>query len=107
VFAGVDNAYVSYVPVQKNTKTGKNIRPAERGMLKYIDYMVNEAGFLERGDFLIFDGERSFSTATVKALMVSYGIVPFVIKPSLLHQLLSPADNNFHATFKLAYYRGI
>lgn len=105
VFAGVEDAFVSYVPIVKNPVTKKNVRPAERSMLAYLDYMINEAGFLEPGDFLLFDGELSFSTPLVQTFLETHGVFPLVIKPSLLHQLLSPSDNNFHAYFKLSYYR--
>lgn len=104
IFTGM-NAHISYVPILKNPVTKKNIRPAERSMMAYLDYMINEAGFLEPGDFLLFDGERSFSTPLVQQFLESHGVFPLVIKPSLLHQLLSPADNNFHSYFKLSYYR--
>jgi hypothetical protein len=74
-------------------------------MLAYLDYMVNTAGYLKRGDFLLFDGEKSFTTPAVKQFLEECGIFPFVLTPSMLHQFLNPADNNFHALLKLGYYR--
>jgi hypothetical protein len=74
-------------------------------MLSYLEYMVNSAGYLKRGDFLLFDGEKSFTTPAVKRFLEESGIHPFVLTPSMLHQFLNPADNNFHALLKLGYYR--
>lgn len=107
IFDGLDDAFMSHVPIRINPTTKKNHRPAERAMLAYLEYMINDCGYLRRGDFLLFDGERSFSTPLVKAYLEQHGIFPLVIQPSLLHQLLSPADNNFHSLLKLSYYRKI
>jgi hypothetical protein len=107
IFEGLDDAHLSYVPIQLNPSTKKNHRPAERAMLTYLEFMINECGYLQRGDFLLFDGEKSFTTPLVLAFLEQHGVFPLVIQPSLLHQLLSPADNNFHSVFKLAYYRKI
>jgi hypothetical protein len=106
VFSGCTDAYLCHVPVYKSN-SGKDMTPAERGMLAYIYYNVNVSGYLKRGDFLLFDGEASFRTPVVKEMLRSYGITGYVIKPSSLHQLLSPCDNHFHALFKLAYYRSL
>lgn len=107
IFDGMDDAYMSYVPIQLNATTKKNHRPAERAMLAFLEYMINDCGYLQRGDFLLFDGEKSFTTPLVQTFLEQHGIFSLVIQPSLLHQLLSPADNNFHSLLKLSYYRKI
>lgn len=104
VFANSSDAYLSYVPVIRDSNN-RDMAPAERGMLAYLFYMVYVAGYLKRGDVLLFDGEASFRTPGVKQLMAECGIVPLVIEPPCLHQLLSPADNHFHSILKLSYYR--
>jgi hypothetical protein len=104
VFQNENDAYLCYVPVLKSEKA-RDSTPAERGMLAYIYYNVNISRYLRIGDVLLFDGEKSFQTPAVKRMLRQYGIIGIVIKPSELHQLLSPADNHFHALFKLAYYR--
>lgn len=105
IFLGYDDAKVDYVPIMVDPRTRKNIRPGERGMLAYLQYMIYEAKFLRRGDMLLFDGESSFKTPTVQECLLNHGIYMFVISPSALHQLLNPCDNNFHSLFKLKYYR--
>lgn len=77
----------------------------ERGMMAYLKYMVKQARWLQRGDLLLFDGEKSFATPLVKAYLAKKGITTFVIEPSILHQFMNPADNDFHSVFKLKYYR--
>lgn len=104
VFEGLDDAYLSYVPKLRDSSK-KDMAPAERGMYAYLFYMVKIAGFLKDGDILLFDGEASFRTPGVRKMMTEFGIVPIVIEPSSLHQLLSPADNSFHSLFKISYYR--
>lgn len=74
-------------------------------MLAYLKYMVKVSGFLRRGDLLLFDGERAFSTPLVKAYMLKKGITPMIFQPALLHQFLNPCDNDFHSVFKMKYYR--
>jgi len=103
LFASETDAYICLVPPLKSN--GKDMTPAERGMLAYLFYNVNVSGFLNRGDVLMFDGEASFQTPVVKEMLKRCGIRGLVIKPPELHQLLSPCDNHFHALFKLAYYR--
>jgi hypothetical protein len=103
VFDGQDDAYLSYVPILRDASK-KDMAPAERGMYAYLFYMVNIARFIKEGDVLLFDGEASFRTPGVRQLMTEFGVVPLVIEPSSLHQLLSPADNSFHSLFKLSYF---
>lgn len=79
----------------------------ERGMLAYLEYMINSACFLCPGDYLLFDGERAFSTPSVKEYLKKYDITPLVLKPPVLHQFLNPCDNDFHSVFKMAYYRSL
>jgi hypothetical protein len=105
VFNGVENAHLSYVPIERCPRTKKNIRPAERGMVKYLEYMIHDAKFLKEGDFILFDGEKSFTTPLIRRILEENGITYRVFKPSILHQFLNPADNNFHSLFKLKYYR--
>jgi hypothetical protein len=69
--------------------------------------MIYEVGWLQSGDILLFDGERAFSTEKVTNFLQANDIYPFVIRPSLLHQFINPANNNFHSVFKLKYYRCI
>jgi len=96
--------HISYIPIKKSSN-GKNTLPAERSMLEYLFHMIHIAKFFKEGDFLVFDGERSFATKAVKRYMSENGLYPFVIQPTQLHQFISPCDNSFHSVFKLAYYR--
>lgn len=104
LFEGQVDAHLSYVPILRDASK-KDMAPAERGMYAYLFYMVKIAQYLKEGDILLFDGEASFRTPGVKQLMVESGVLPLVIEPSALHQLLSPADNSFHSLFKISYYR--
>lgn len=104
LFSDEIDAHLAYVPIIHDSNK-RDIAPAERGMLAYLFYMVYVAGYLKKGDILLFDGEASFRTPGVKQLMAECGIVPLVIEPSCLHQLLSPCDNHFHSILKLSYYR--
>lgn len=104
LFSDVDDAYLSYVPKLLDGNK-KDMAPAERGMYAYLFYMAKIARFLKEGDVLLFDGEASFRTAGVRQLMNECGIIPIVIEPSSLHQLLSPSDNNFHSLLKISYFR--
>jgi hypothetical protein len=81
------------------------MRPGERSMLAYCRYMIDIAQFIQDGDMLIFDGEKSFTTDAVQNFLSSRGVMPFVFRPSCLHQFLNPCDNNFHSLFKMSYYR--
>lgn len=53
IFENDTDAHISYVPVQKHPVTRKNIRPAERSMLAYLDFMINKAKFLKKGMYFI------------------------------------------------------
>lgn len=107
IFEDDPSAHISYVPILKNSKTDKNIRPGERGMLTYLKYMIEEVNFLKAGDYLLFDGEKALYTPTVQEYLSRKKIFPFVIEPSRLHQFMNPCDNNFHSLFKMSYYRAI
>lgn len=102
IFAPEDNGHVCLLSPDP---TLKKQRPGETGMLNYLNYMINEVGFIKRGDMLLFDGEASFTTPKVQKFMLDSGVHPLSITPSVLHQLLNPCDNNFHSAFKLSYYR--
>lgn len=104
IFENDPNAKLAYVPVMKKSRQSKNVSPGERGCLAYLQYMIHEAKYLSRGDILIHDGEKAFATPSVQLYLSSHDISPFIL-PSVLHQFLSPCDNNFHSLFKLAYYR--
>jgi hypothetical protein len=91
--------FISYVP-------SKQRRRGEFGFLKYLDYLV-ENGHLPERSLLLFDGEKSFVTPKVQQFLLNHAIFCDVIRPSCLHQLLSPCDNSFHSTFKLKYYSEI
>ncbi len=106
LFSEDEDAYICYTPVMKD-HLRKDQRPAERGMLAYLYFMVNISGYLSPGDYLLFDGEASFRTEAVLELMRKYSLHPLVIEPSQLHQFLSPCDNHFHSIFKLSYYRAV
>lgn len=105
IFQGDPSAHVSYTPIIRNVKTKKNIRSGERGMLAYLEYMIEEAQFIKKGDFLLFDGEKAFYTPLIQSYLLEKGVSPFVIEPSKLHQFMNPCDNNFHSLFKSSYYR--
>lgn len=102
IFEGESDAKISYVPVLRNG--GQNLRPGERSSLNYLHYMLHEAEYLNRGDVLIFDGEKALFTESVQNYLNTHGITPFVL-PSTLHEFLSPCDNNFHSLLKSSYYR--
>jgi hypothetical protein len=119
IFSGRQDCHMSYVPIIKHPTTKKNMRPGvsrltllqspsdsrgERGMMAYLEHMTNVAGYLRQGDFLLFDGEKSFNTPLVKSWLEAHGIHSFVLEPSVLHQFINPCDNNYHSLFKLAYY---
>lgn len=74
-------------------------------MLHYLFYMIHVVKYLQPGDYLVFDGEKAFSTATVTKYLAENDITPVPITASSLHQLLNPPDNNFHSVFKAAFYR--
>lgn len=100
-----DYAYVNYVQIERNPKTKKKVRPGEKGMLHYLNFMINEAQFFNQGDIILSDGEKCFDTPLVQQYLLQYNITHFVIEPSVLHQLISPCDNNLHSILKLGYYR--
>lgn len=102
-----DNAHIDLVPVKLHPRTKKRIRPGEAGMKAYLEFMIDEAQFLNPGDILISDGEKAFNTPLIQELMRDRNIVLFVIEPSILHQFMNPCDNNLHSVLKLSYYREI
>lgn len=111
IFEDVLEAYISYLPPDEvpNSKSKKKVytRPAERGMILYLHYMIIVAKFIKPGDLLLSDGEASFNTPIIQKILVDNNIKLLLIRPSVLHQLLNPCDNDFHSIFKLSYYRRI
>jgi hypothetical protein len=95
---------ISYVPVLKDVKSKKNISPGERSTLTYLYYMITISQEFQPGDVIICDGESSLSTPNVQRYLLDNDIHQFII-PSILHQLINPCDNSFHALFKMRYYR--
>lgn len=104
IFENDPAAKVSLVPLMKHPTLKRNITPGERGCLAYLQYMIDEAGYLKSGDLLLHDGEAALATESVQQYLSLRGVHSFTI-PSALHQFLSPCDNNFHSLLKLSYYR--
>jgi hypothetical protein len=94
-----EQGFVSFVDA-------KGPRKGEFGFLKYLGYLL-ESGHLKPRSLLLFDGEKSFMTPKVQQFLMKNSIFHDVIRPSELHQLLSPCDNHFHSTFKSKYYAEI
>lgn len=107
IFGPDDDAHISFLERQINPVTKKDVRPGERGCLLYFDYMINTVQFFKKGDYVLFDGEKSFQTSLVRNLLAENGINTLLIEPTVLHQLINPCDNHFHSLFKLSYYRKI
>ncbi len=102
-------AYISIIPSDSlENKTKKQYsRPAEKGMVLYLYYMIRIVKFFTPGTLIVSDGEKCFQTPLVQQILANHKIYFIVIKPSVLHQLMNPCDNNFHSCFKLGYYRKI
>lgn len=112
IFRNDENARICFIPAEgpvNEKRKGKKVyvRPAEKGMLLYLNYMINVARFFKRRTLLICDGERCFRTPLVNSFLEENGIFMMVITPSVLHQLINPCDNDFHSVFKSKFYRVI
>lgn len=89
---------VQYLPL-KCPKRG------EKGMNLFWEYIMSE-NEIDENDCMCFDQEKAFVTQSNTELMNNIGIT-YLIFPKELHELLSPADNNFHGAFKSIFYTNI
>lgn len=75
----------------------------EESFLKYLQLLLDQ-NFLQSGDVLLLDNERSFGTKKVADLLTKRGII---IKhfPVSLGSIVDPCDNSFNAELKESVYQ--
>jgi hypothetical protein len=92
---GSDYGYLTYLSKKEN-------RRGETGYLQFLETCI-EDGYLNRGDLLLTDNERSFKTKAVKRLLKRNGI-SLIFFPAYMNHLMSPCDNCFHSSMKRRYW---